>query len=143
MSTPTPLQAKLVPMALSIDGVTYKNVVCKRTANFTGTTPTNREDTDCGNFVALGANEWSFDFEGVFNTQIEATEYSAQEILNFWQSQQSLHVKVQYPTSGTPGSNLYLQGAGYLTGTGVGLSTGSLVTFTFTFTGTGDVDIAA
>lgn len=138
MSTPTPLQAKLVPMALSTDGESYKNVVCKRTANFTGTTPTNREDTDCGNFVSLGSNEWSFDFEGVFNTQKESTEYTAEDILQFWQNQTLLYVKVQYA-----GTNLYLQGQGYLTGTGVGLSTGSLVTFTFTFTGTGDVDVVA
>lgn len=141
MSVPTTLQSRLIPMALSTDGITYRNVVCKRTMNFTGSTPTNQEDTDCDTFTALGSNTWSFDFEGVFNLTPDSNQYSAKEILDFWNNQTVLYVKVQYPTSGgSTGTNLYLQGQGYLTGTGISTQTGNLVAFTFTFSGNGALD---
>ncbi len=132
MSVPTYLASKLVPMALSTDGITYRNVLCKRTANFTGTTPQNTEESDCGSSTALGENTWSFDFDGLFNNSINtATEYSAVEILNFWISQTLLYVKVA-------GTGVLISGTGYLTGTGFALQTGQNSAFSFTFTGTGN-----
>lgn len=114
---------------MSTDGITYKNVVCKRTSNVTGTTPVNREDTDCGNFPALGSNELSVDFEGVFNTNISATEFSATQILQFWEAQQLLWLKILQP---------YIAGQGYISAVGVQYTAGNLVAFTLTFTFTGD-----
>lgn len=139
MSTPTGISSNLVPFAVSADNITYKNVVCKKSWNFNGTTPTNVEQTDCGPMVGLGSNEWSFDFEGVLNTAVAgATEVSAKEMLSYWNNQTSLYAKVLYPNA--DGSNFYIQGAGYITNFKLANSVGNLITFTATFSGNGSVD---
>lgn len=141
MSTPTTLQSNLIPFALSSDGVTYKNVVCKKAWNFNGTTNTTVEDTDCGPLVGVGANAWTFDFEMVLNTTpIGATEISAKEVLSYWNNQTLSYAKVLYP-SGT-GANFYIQGSGYITSFVLQNTVGSLMTFTGTMTGNGAVDIS-
>jgi hypothetical protein len=139
MSVPTGIQSNLVPLLISSDDITYKSVVCKKAANFNGTTPTNVEQTDCGPMVGLGSNEWSFDIEGVLNTApAGATEISAKELLNYWNSQSAIYVKMQYPNPG--GTNFYLQGAGYITSFKLGVQVGQLVNFSATFSGNGTVD---
>ena len=140
MSVPTGIQSNLVPVLVSTDDITYKSVVCKKAANFNGTTPTNVEQTDCGPMVGLGSNEWSVDIEGVLNTSpAGATEISAKEMLSYWNNQTSIYVKMQYPNPG--GSNFYLQGNGYITSFKLGVQTGKLVNFSATFSGNGTVDI--
>lgn len=137
MSVPTTIQSKQVPMALSVDGVTYKNVVCKRTTNFNGTTAVNAEESDCGIEKGLGAPDWTMDFEGIVNTTPDSpTEISAAEIMGYWLNQTELYAKLQ------PG-NLYIQGRVFLTDVGVQLSTGNLIAFTFTLNGIGVPDITA
>lgn len=140
MSTPTTIQANLVPFSLSVDNTTYKNVVCKKSWNFNGTTQTNTEQTDCGPLTAVGSNEFTFDFEMVLNTTPDsATQMSAKEVLAIWNSQAITYAKVLYPDPA--GSNFYIQGAGYITSFVLQNSVGNLMTFTGTFTGNGTVDI--
>lgn len=140
MSTPTTIQSNLVPFALSSDDITYKNVVCKKSWNFNGTTPKNVEDTDCGPLTGLGSNNFSFDFEMVLNTTPNgSTEMSAKEVLALWNNQTFSYAKVLYP-AGT-GSNFYIQGSGYITSFTLQNTVGNLMTFTGTFTGNGSVDI--
>lgn len=139
MSTPTGVQSNLVPFAVSTTGVTYKNVVCKKSWNFNGTTPTNVEQTDCGPLVGLGSSEWSFDFEGILNTSVAgATEVSAKEMLDYWNNQTLLYAKVLYPNS--DGSNFYIQGSGYITNFKLANQVGNLISFTATLSGNGQVD---
>lgn len=139
MSTPTGIQSNLVPLLISTDNITYKSVVCKKAANFNGTTPTNVEQTDCGPMVGLGSNEWSVDIEGVLNTSpAGATEISAKELLSYWNSQTFVYVKLQYPDP--TGLNFYLQGGGYISSFKLGITTGQLVNFSATFSGNGTVD---
>lgn len=140
MSTPSTLQSRLVPFTLSVDGVTYKNVVCKKAWNFNGDTTVNKEESDCGTHTALGANNWTFDFEILLNTNIAATEYSVEDVLGFWKDQVLLYVKVQYPTSGSIGANLYIQGQAYITNLKITNTVGSLMSATGTLSGDGDID---
>lgn len=142
MSTPTYFQSNQVPLAISTDaGVTYKNVVCKRSYNFTGTTPVNSEETDCGVAKGLGAIDWTIDFEGVVNTTPNSpTELSAKELADLWLNQTSVLIKT---TTGSTGSNLYIQGAGYVTDYAVQNSVGNLMAFSFTFNGVGAPDFSA
>lgn len=138
MSTPTGIQANLVPVLVSLDNTTYKSIVCKKAANFNGTTPTNVEQTDCGPMVGLGSNEWSVDIEGVVNTSpAGATEISAKELAGYWNGQTPLYIKIQYPNPG--GSNFYIQGYGYITSYKLGVQVGQLVNFSATFSGNGNV----
>lgn len=140
MSTPTGIQSNLVPLLISSDDITYKSVVCKKAANFNGTTPTNVEQTDCGPMVGLGSNEWSVDIEGVLNTSpAGATEISAKELLSYWNNQTFVYIKLQYPVG--VGTNFYIQGGGYISSYKQSMTTGQLVNFSATFSGNGTVDI--
>lgn len=136
MSVPTTISARLVPFSLSLDGVTYKNAVCKKAWNFSGDPTINQEASDCSDFhTSLGANKWSFDFELIMNTTPNAaTEISGQELLTYWQTKQLLYVKVLYTSS------FLISGAGYIS---VKLSApqGGLLAISGTFTGDGDVDV--
>lgn len=138
----TTLQSNLVPISLSSDsGTTYKTVTCKKGWTFNHDISTTEEETDCGTLTGLGSNKWSFDIEGVMNTSPASTEVSAEDLLSFSSAQTSLLVKAQYPTSGSPGTDLYAQGAGYITNLKITNSVGSLMTFSATFKGTGTLDI--
>ena len=109
MSTPTTVQSNLVPFALSTDDITYKNVVCKKAWNFNGTTPTNIEQTDCGQLVALGSSQFTFDFQMVLNTAVAgATEMSLNTVLDLWNNQTYCYAKVKYPSAS--GSAFHIQG---------------------------------
>jgi len=140
MSTPTFIQSNLVPLMISTDGTNYYSVVCKKAANFNGTTPTNVDDTDCGPAVGLGSSQWTFDIEGVLNTTPNgATEVSAKTVLQYWNAQTLLYIKMQYPNPG--GTNFYIQGDGYITAFKLGVQIGQVVNFSATFSGNGTVDI--
>jgi hypothetical protein len=139
MSTPTTVQSNLIPFALSTDNVTYKNVVCKKAWNFKGTTPTSIEQTDCGPLTGIGSNEWSFDFQAVFNTAFAgATEMGLKEILTIWNNQTYSYAKVICPNPG--GTQFFIQGAGYITSFDVANQVGNLITFNGTFSGNGAVN---
>lgn len=139
MSTPTYVQSNQVPLAISTDsGVTYKNVVCKRAWNFNGTTPVNAEETDCGVAKGLGAVDATMDFEGVVNTTPNSpTEMSAKQLADLWLAQTSVKIKA---LTGSGGSNVYIQGDGYITDYAVQNSVGNLIAFTFTFNFVGAPD---
>lgn len=140
MSVPTTIQSNTVPFKLSGDGVTYKNVVCKRSFNFQGTTSVNSEETDCGVHKGLGANDWSCDFEGVLNTTPDgATEMAAATVIGYWLNQTLVYVKFQ--TGDGTGDNMYVQGQGYITNFQMNNQVPGLIAFSFTFNGDGNPDI--
>ena len=86
MSTPTTVQSNLIPIAISSDDVTYKNIVCKKAWNFNGDTTTTEDESDCGPHVGLGANKWTFDFTALLNTTPDGgTQVSAGTMLGYCQ----------------------------------------------------------
>jgi hypothetical protein len=139
----TNLQSNLVPISVSADsGVTWLNVVCKKGWKFNHETSTTEEETDCGTLTGIGSNKWSFDVEGVVNTTPGAgSEVSAEGLLGYAHNQTALLVRAQYPTSGSPGTDLYASGTAYITNLVINNSVGSLLGFTCTFKGTGTLDI--
>lgn len=140
MSVPTTIQSNQVPLAISADGITYKNVVCKRAWNFNGTTAVNSEETDCGIDKGLGAIDWNMDFEGVLNTTpTSSTEASATVVIGYWLNQTLIYVKTQ--TGNGLGGNMYIQGQAYITDFKVSNQVGNLQAFSFTAAGVGVPDI--
>ena len=136
MSTPTTLQGKLVPFQISTDDITYKNVVCKKVSNLNLDSSVNKEETDCGSFSGLGAVNWTVDIEGLLNlTPNTATEVSGNEMLGYANDQTLVYVKFVYST------DIYRQGAGYLSNYKETYETNSLVSFSATFTNNGPLDI--
>lgn len=139
MSTPTTIQSNLVPIAVSTDsGSTYKNIVCKKSWGFNGSTATNVEETDCGPLVGLGSNNFTFDFEAVMNTTPDSDQVSAKGLLDIWNNQTQVMLKVLYPSPG--GTNIFISGVAYLTSYTLVNQVGNLMTVTGTFTGNGTVD---
>lgn len=141
MSVPTLLQSKSIPLMISLDGgTTYQMVVCKRASNFNGTTATNSEDTDCGTFSSQGSPSWNVDFEGAVNvTPTTGTELSFAQLLAAWNNGTRIFIKFQ--TGNGLGSQVYVQGAAYISDFAFALSTGSLAAFSFTAQGDGLADI--
>lgn len=139
----TNLQSNLVPIATSADsGTTWLNIVCKSGWTFNHETSTTEDETDCGTLTGIGSNKWSFDVEGVVNTTpTGGSEVSAETLLGYASGQTLLLIRAQYPTSGSPGTDLYASGSGYITNFRVTNSVGSLLKFSLTFTGTGTLDI--
>lgn len=143
MSVPTVVQSNQIPFALSSDGptfATYKNVVCKKAWNFTGTTTINTDESDCGIHTGLGANTWTLDFEAILNTTPDgATEISAGAMLALWAAQTLVAIKVMYPNPA--GTAFYVQGTAYITTFSLVNQVGNLMTFTGTLTGASAVDV--
>lgn len=139
MSTPTYIQSNQIPVAISTDNITYKNVVCKRVLNLNTTNTVNTEETDCGVAKGLGAFDWTADFEGAVNTTPNgATEMSAKEMLNLAQNQTLVYIK--WITGDGAGNNLYRQGSGYIADYTETYNIGNVAAFTFTLTGVGAID---
>ena len=108
----TSLQSNLVPISTSVDsGTTWLNIVCKKGWTFNHETSTTEEETDCGTLTGVGSNKWSFDVEGVMSTTPGAGEASAETLLGYASAQTLLLIRTQYPTSGSPGTDLYASGS--------------------------------
>jgi len=139
MSVPTTVQSNLVPWALSLNDITYRNVVCLKATNFTGNTPTTSEPTDCATFIGLSASTGQFDFDAVFNTTPNVTEYSGKDIIAFWNNQTLLYSKMYYPSPG--GGDIFIGGQGYFTDIKVTKNIGNLIAISGTFKISGAVDL--
>jgi hypothetical protein len=133
MSVPTPILSSAVPFAISSNlGVTYKNVVCKKTWGYTGAATLAEEETDCGVLTGVGAIKDSFNFEFVLNTTPNgATEWGSNDVMNFFQARTLLYVKV------TNGATYIRTLAGYISNYTETAAQGGMINATGTFNGTG------
>jgi hypothetical protein len=139
------LQSNLVPLLISTDsGTTKKTLTCLVSANFSGTTTTTEEETQCGTFTGMGANKWEMSFDAVVDiTPTSGTQLSFEDMLGIWHNQTEVQVTMQYPASGTPGSDFFLQGDAYVSALGAAVQVGSSMKFSGTLKGNGALDIAA
>jgi hypothetical protein len=138
----TTIQGSAVPFAISTDaGTTYKTVVCNKAWGLTVDTTVNEDESDCGRHVGLGTVKASFSIDGLYNTTPSSTEISGEELLSLATNKTSFLFKTQYPTSGSPGADLYAQGSAYLTNYQITKSTNSLIGFSGTILVDGNLDI--
>jgi hypothetical protein len=136
MSVPTTILSSAVPFAISTDGgVTFKNVVCKKTWNMAGTATVIEEETDCDTLVAVGSIKTDFGFEFVLNTTPNgATEWSADNVANMFFNKTSLVVKL------SNGTTYYRSASGYFSAYNESAPQGGMVNGTGTFKVSGSVD---
>lgn len=136
MSTPTTLQANQVPFAMGTDGISYKNVVCKKVSGFTLSPTLIEDESDCGPHTATGTKKFSFNVEFLLNlTPNGATEISANEVATWANNGTTVYVLLQYLTS------YFRQGAGVISGYSETLPLNGFVSATATISGTGLVDL--
>lgn len=135
MSTPTTVQGKSIPLALSLNDITYKNVVCNQAHDVTLDSPVNTEVSDCGTHTGLGPVQTTMTFQGLLNTTPNgATEMSADDVITLANNQTYVYLKTQ------PGSKV-LKGYGPITNFVYTKATESLISFSFTFSVDGTLSI--
>lgn len=138
MSVPTVILSSAVPFAVSTDGVTYKNIVCKKTSGLTINSTIIKDETDCGVLISTGANDVTFTGEFILNTTPNgATEWGSDAVIGWITNNTLVYVKF------TSGSLYYRQMAGYFSQYSETLEQGGKVAATMTFNGTGTIDITA
>lgn len=140
MSTTT-IQGKKVPLYFSFDnGATYKRTVCIKSWDLSVQTAINKENTQCGVFVGLGPNDWSFSFDCLANATPAVGECSYSDLLLAVNNQTRLLIKTVYPDygNGSSGTELHIELPGYLSNLSTKVQVGNLVTFTATFNGDGN-----
>jgi hypothetical protein len=134
MSAFTPIQARNVPFAVGTDGITYKNLVCKKVWGLTMTPTITEEETDCGIATGVGAVKFSFNFEIVLNTTLAgATEISANQMMAFVNAGTLLYILLQ------SGSDYIRRGSGYISNYQESAPQGGLISATGTITGNGTI----
>jgi hypothetical protein len=127
MSTPTTVQGKTIPLALSLDDVTYKNIVCNTAHDVTLDSPVNTEVSDCGTHKSLAPVDAVYTFSGLLNTTPNgATEMSADDVLLLANNQTKVYLKTQ------PGAKV-IKGYGYISNYVYTKATEALISFSFTF----------
>lgn len=132
MSAFTPLLARNIPFAIGIDGITYKNLVCKKLWGLTLTPTIAEEETDCGPATGVGAVKFSFNFEIVMTTTPNgATEVSANTVFGYANNGTLVYILLQ------SGSDYIRRGSGYISNYQENAPQGGFVTATGTITGTG------
>lgn len=137
MSVPTAILSNAVPFAISNDdGVTFKNVVCKKTWGYTGSATLVEEETDCDTLTAVGAIKNTFNFEFILNTTPNgASEWGSDDVMGFFQNKTQIVVKT------TNGTTYYRSIAGYISNYTESAPQGGMITATGTFNGSGALDI--
>lgn len=138
MSAVTPILSSAVPMAISTDGITYKNVVCKMTWGLTINNTLVKDETDCGVLASLGASDVGFTAEFILNTTPNgASEWGSDDVIGWAVNKTLIYIKT------TSGSLYYRQMAGYLSAYTESAPQGGKIRATFTFNGSGTLDITA
>lgn len=131
MSMPTTVQGSSVPLAISLDDATYKNLVCATAHDLTYDTPVNTEQSDCGSHTSLGATTLQMTFSGFLNTTPNGvTEAGHDEVAGYCFNKTKVYLKTQPHTK-------VLKGYGWITNFVSSKVTDGLYSFQFTFTGDG------
>ncbi len=131
MSTPTTVQGKNIPLALSLDDATYKSIVCNQAHDVTLDSSVNSEVSDCGTHSSLSPVALTMTFQGLLNTTPNgATEMSADDVIVLANNQTKVYLKTQ------PAAKV-IKGYGFISNFVYTKATENLISFSFTFTGDG------
>lgn len=132
------INAKDMPIELSFDnGSTWKVLVCLKDINIPLQTPVTAEDTYCGKKVGVGLIEFNPSGNAICETNPDADEVSADELIELMNAGTSFLWRVQNPLTGSVGRGLYLSGSCKCTQCNITGTANGLVSFAFTFTGEG------
>lgn len=127
MSTPTTVQGKSIPLAISTDGITYKNLVCSTAHGLTIDVPVNTEQSDCGSHSSLGNPVGTATFSGLLNTTPNgATEAGHDEVAMYCNQGTKVYIKCQ------PGAKIFT-GYGWINNFNSTKATESLYAYDMSF----------
>jgi hypothetical protein len=136
--TNSTINAKDAPIELSFDnGATWKTLVCLKDVSIPLTTPVTAEDTYCGKKVGVGVIEFNPSGNAVCETRPDADEVSHDDLVEKMDAGTSFLWRIQNPTSGSVGNNLYYSGSCKCTNVTLTGTANGLLSFAFTLTGEG------
>lgn len=138
------IQSSLVPIELSFDsGATWQLLVCLTQYNIPLERATNVVETFCGTEVGLGTLTFNPTGTAVNKTDLESNQVTYTRLLTAMEAGETIMFRVQYPGTGSIGSQFYLKGSVLVTSLDLQFQVGQLVQFAWTLTGTGSIDIIA
>lgn len=135
------LQSSNLPLWLSSDGVTYKQLVCIENYTLKLDTINNKTQTFCGIALGVGITEFSIDASAVCELAKTATQVTNDDVASWQINNTILWFKMQFPSPGSSATNIFFSGQVYVTGSTFVAAVNEVVKFTVAFTGTGTLDI--
>lgn len=137
----TTIQSSNLPLWLSSDRITYKQLVCLENYTLKTDTQTNETLTFCGLALGVGIVKFSLDFSAVCEAAKTASQVTNDDMFAWQQAGTLLNFKIQYPSPGSTNTNIFFSGDVYVTGLTLPVAVNTAIKFTGTMTGTGILDI--
>lgn len=135
------IQSSDAPIQLRAKGTTpWKTLVCTENYNVPVNTTTTTTDTFCGRAVGLGVREFTPTVSAVCEAQPTTDQVTYEDLLAWQMAGTVVEFRVEYPGSGSIGSNIYLSGECYVTATELQGAVNDVLKFTSTLTGQGVLD---
>lgn len=101
-----------VPEFSTDGGTTWKQLICITDWNFDIDTPLTEEDTFCGAATGMGIPKGKGSANFVAEFAPSGTQVSMEDIVGWEINKTALNFRAQTPTTGTPGSDLYIASTG-------------------------------
>lgn len=132
------VQSTLVPIMLSADNkVTFYSLVCLEQYDVPVETTVTQTETFCGIFTGLGAIKFNPSGTAVCRIDPDPTMVSFDAMLDWQLLKTYLYFKVDYPSTGSVGSDFSLEGYCYVTKNQLKFKTNTVIEFDWTLTGDG------
>lgn len=134
------INAKDTVLELSVDGITYKTVVCEIGHDYNRERSNQSTETKCYGgvaFVSIGAKSGTIDFTGLFETAPSGTQVSANEINEYYEDGTYLYFRLQVV------GQRYRQGRAYVSTLKESAQVPDFLQFSFTLLIDGDVNTTA
>jgi hypothetical protein len=130
-----------VTLQLRESGTTgsYLNVVCETSSSYDGTASVTTTVTKCSTITAVSTPTGTFSVDGVVETSPTAGQVSAEQLNAWFHANTLLDIKYENP-EGT-GTDIYIQGAGYMTAFNLTGGAEGNLTFSAAFQMTGTIDV--
>lgn len=126
---------EFVPEFSADGGTTWLTLICPTDWSFSGETPTTETDTlTCGKLTGLGSPGGSCSANAIADKTPAADEVSIEMVQSWWFNKTALKFRAQSPTSGTPGTDLYLAADTRLTSYSFDGSAGDYLKFSISWT---------
>jgi hypothetical protein len=124
-------------------GVSYKSLVCLRSASVNTSMDATTEQTNCGVLTSPSEPQMSLDFDAICETSPTVSQVSYEDLLTAMVNKTAVAVRVQNPvvSGSSAGAAYYHQFLGYITDLTLNQSTTEFINFSGTIQSSGTLDV--
>lgn len=134
------IQATSVPLWLSADGTTYKQLVCLKQWTAPTETQTTETVTFCGIALGKGIVKFNPTFDAVCEANPSGTQVTYADLLAWQMAGLTIWFKLQFPSPGSSSTNIFLSGQCSVTSLTLTGPVNDVIQFSGTLTGEGTLD---